>query len=100
MNYRLLALTIGALSSADITTAAAQSVYVAPGGVFIGGGPVYVIPPPSYGNGAYVESGYGYGYGYGVPEPTPYLAAPVVAPGPGYVAALYGPNGYGNGYGY
>jgi hypothetical protein len=111
MNYRLLALAIAALSSAHITTAAAQSVYVAPGGVYIGGGPVYVIPAPSNGNGTYVEPTYG--YGYGVQEPTPYLAPTVVAPGAGYVgAALYGlnrnrygdaygyRNGYGNAYGY
>jgi hypothetical protein len=123
MNYRLLALAIAALSSAHITTAAAQSVYVAPGGVYIGGGPVYVIPAPSngngygnaygygngygygygngYGNGTYVEPTYG--YGYGVQEPTPYLAPTVVAPGAGYVgAALYGlnRNRYGDAYGY
>ena len=61
MNYRSLALAIAALSSAHITTAAAQSVYVAPGGVYIGGGPVYVIPAPSNGNGTYVEPTYGYG---------------------------------------
>jgi hypothetical protein len=97
MNYRLLALAIAALSSAHITTAAAQSVYVAPGGVYIGGGPVYVIPAPSNGNGTYVEPT---AYGYGVPEP--YLEPTVVAPGAGYVAAPYGlnGNGYGNGYGY
>ncbi len=101
MNYRLLALAIAALSSAHITTAAAQSVYVAPGGVYIGGGPVYVIPAPSNGNGTYVEPTYG--YGYGVQEPTPYLAPTVVAPGAGYVgAALYGlnRNRYGDAYGY
>jgi len=97
MNYRLLALAIAAVSSAHITTAAAQSVYVAPGGVYIGGGPVYVIPAPSNGNGTYVEPT---AYGYGVPEP--YLEPTVVAPGVGYVAAPYGlnGNGYGNGYGY
>ena len=97
MNYRSLALAIAALSSAHITTAAAQSVYVAPGGVYIGGGPVYVIPAPSNGNGTYVEPT---AYGYGVPEP--YLEPTVVAPGVGYVAAPYGlnGNGYGNGYGY
>ena len=54
MNYRLFALAIAALSSTHITTAAGQSVYVAPGGVYIGGGPVYVIPAPSNGNGTYV----------------------------------------------
>ncbi len=81
MNYRSLALAIAALSSAHITTAAAQSVYVAPGGVYIGGGPVYVIPAPSNGNGTYVEPSWlAYGYGCGVPEPTPYLAPTVVAP--------------------
>src|SRR5262245_29502728 len=100
MNYRLLALAITALSSAHITTAAAQSVYVAPGGVYIGGGPVYVIPAPSNGNGPYVEpTAYEYG------EPEPYLEPVVVAPGAGYVvSAPYGLNGngygYSNGYGY
>ena len=99
MNYRPLVLAIAALSSAHITTAAAQSVYVAPGGVYIGGGPVYVIPAPSNGNGTYVEPTYGYGYGYGLPEPTPYVAPTVVVPGVGYgAAAPYGLNG--NGYGY
>ena len=94
MNYRSLALAIAALSSTHITTAAGQSVYVAPGGVYIGGGPVYVIPAPSNGNGTYVEPTYG--YGYGAPEPTPYLAPTVVAPGAGYVAAApYGLNGNG-----
>ena len=99
MNYRSLALAIAALSSAHITTAAAQSVYVAPGGVYIGSGPVYVIPAPSNGNGTYVEPTYG--YGCGVPEPTPYLAPTVVAPTSRYVAAAaaYGLNGYGYGYG-
>ena len=97
MKYRSLALAIAALSSAHITTAAAQSVYVAPGGVYIGGGPVYVIPAPSNGNGTYVEPAYG--YGYQVPEPSTYLAPTVVAPGAGYVAAPYGLNGNGNGYG-
>jgi hypothetical protein len=97
MKYRSLALAIAALSSAHITPAAAQSVYVAPGGVYIGAGPVYVIPAPTNGNGSYVEPT---AYGYGVPEPTPYLAPTVVAPGAGYVAAApYGLNGYGNGNG-
>ena len=93
MNYRSLALAIAALSSAHITTAAAQSVYVAPGGVYIGSGPVYVIPAPSNGNGTYVEPTYG--YGCGVAEPTPYLAPTVVAPTARYVAAAaaYGLNG-------
>ena len=96
MNYRQLALAIAALSSTHISTAVAQSVYVAPGGVYIGGGPVYVIPAPSNGNGTYGEPTNG--YGYGAPGPAPYLAPTVVAPGAGYVvAAPYGLNG--NGYG-
>jgi hypothetical protein len=82
MNIRSLAFAIAALSSAHITTAAAQSVYVAPGGVYIGGGPVYVTPAPS--NGTYVEPT----YGYGVPGP---VVAPYGLNGNGY--------GYGNGYG-
>ena len=96
MNYRSLALAIAALSSSHITTAVAQSVYVAPGGVYIGGGPVYVVPAPSNGNGTYVEPT---AYQYGLPES--YLARTVVAPSAGYVAAApYGlnGNGYGNGY--
>jgi hypothetical protein len=98
-NYRSVALAIVALSSTHITTAAAQPVYVAPGGVYIGGGPVYVIPAPSNGIGTYVEPTYG--VGYGVVDPTPYLAPTVVAPGAGYVAAApYGLNGNGYGYGY
>src|SRR5262249_9954128 len=99
MNYRSLALAIAALSSAHVTTAAAQSVYVAPGGGYIAAGPVYVIPAPGNGtNGTYVEPTYG--YGYDVPEPAPYPAPTVVAPG-AVVAAPYGGNGYGyrNGYG-
>jgi hypothetical protein len=97
MNFRSLAFAIAALSSAHITAAAAQSVYVAPGGVYIGGGPVYVIPAPSNGNGTYVEPT----YGYGVPGPAPYVAPTVVAPGPGHVvAAPYGLNGNGHGIGY
>ena len=49
MNYRSLALAIAALSSPQITPAAAQVVYVAPGGVYVGSGPVYVIPAPPNG---------------------------------------------------
>ena len=37
LNYRSLALAIAALSAAHITPADAQSVYVAPGGIYIGG---------------------------------------------------------------
>ena len=66
MNYRSLALAIAALSLLQIAPAAAQAVYVAPGGVYVGGGPVYVIPAPPNGAppfgpalGAAVVTGYG-----------------------------------------
>src|SRR5260370_41438207 len=105
-----------------IGRAAAQSVYVAAGGVCVaaGGGPVYVKPSaeingaaayggPGYGNGyettAYVEPdsdylegppvyvGPSYGYGYG---PGPYVGPPYgygYGPGPHHVRARYG-DGY------
>ena len=97
MNNRSIALAIAALSTAQITTADAQSVYVAPGGVYIASGNVYVIPAPGNGNGSYVEPIYDYGNGYG--EPEPYLAPVVAAPGSGYVVTPYGLNGNGYGYG-
>jgi hypothetical protein len=66
LNYRLFALAIAALSSPQITPAAAQVVYVAPRGVYVGGGPVYVIPAPPNGAppfgptyGTAVVAGYG-----------------------------------------
>src|SRR6266566_3535623 len=90
MSYRPLALgiAVAALSSMHIGSAAAQPVYVAPGGVYVapGAGPVYVTPSapingaaayvgPSYGNGygpgPYVGPRYGYGYG-----PRPYDVGP------------------------
>jgi hypothetical protein len=102
-----------------ISNAAAQSVYVAPGGIYIGAGagPVYVTAPapingaaayvgPGYGNGyesaAYVEPDYDYGdgpaeyvepsYGYG------YGLRPYLGPRYGYG---YGPRPYvGPRYGY
>jgi hypothetical protein len=109
MSYRPLALAaaLAALSSMHVASAAAQSVYVAPGGVYIGAGagPVYVTPPAptngaaayvepyaqGYGAAAYVEPGYDYGYG-----PDPYVAA-------GYADAYgsdpYAAPAYGYGYG-
>ena len=44
MSYRSLAILVTALWAAPIASADAQSVYVAPGGVYIGAGPVYVTP--------------------------------------------------------
>ena len=119
MNYRSLVLAIAALSFMPITTATAQTVYVAPGGVYIGGGPVYVIPAPGNGNGNYVEPIVGHGNGYGyrngyenengyengngdenrVPGSAAYLPT-VVAPVGAIVPALSGLNGNGYGYGY
>ena len=49
MSYRSIALAVAAFSSMHIANANAQSVYVAPGGVYIGAGPVYVTPAPNNG---------------------------------------------------
>ena len=110
MSYRPLALAaaLAALSSMHVASAAAQSVYVAPGGVYIGAGagPVYVTPPAAtngaaayvepyaqgYGTAAYVEPGYDYGYG-----PDPYVAAGYADP---YGSDPYAAPAYGYGYGY
>src|SRR5437899_2579924 len=47
MSYRSLVLAVAAFSSMQVASADAQSVYVAPGGVYIGAGPVYVVPAPN-----------------------------------------------------
>jgi len=122
MSYRPLALgiAVAALSSMHIGSAAAQSVYVAPGGVYVapGAGPVYVTPSApingaaayigprdgyGYGTAAYVEPGYGYddgpvayvepSYGYG---PGPYVGPRY---GYGYGPRPYVGPRYGYGYG-
>jgi hypothetical protein len=49
MSYRSLVLATAALSLVHVASAGAQSVYVAPGGVYVGSGPVYVIPAPNNG---------------------------------------------------
>jgi len=89
MSYRSVALAVAAFSSMHVASADAQSVYVAPGGVYIGGGPVYVIPAPNNGAAPYGAPPYvapTYGYEYGPPA--------VVAPPPAVVApTIYGPNG-------
>ena|SRR5215831_9055315 len=84
MSYRSLALAIAAFSSMHVASADAQSVYVAPGGVYVGGGPVYVIPAPNNGAGPYVAPSYGYEYG----------PPAVVAPGPAVVAPSTPNGGY------
>ena len=121
MSYRPLAVAaaVAALSSMHVASAAAQSVYVAPGGVYIGAGagPVYVTPTAplngptgyvepyaqGYGTAAYVEPGYDYGYGPGpyvtTGYPDEYGPAPYVAPGYGYGPGPYVAPRYGYGYG-
>jgi hypothetical protein len=94
MSYRSLAFAIAAISSMHVANAHAQPVYVAPGGVYIGGGPVYVIPAP---NNAVPFAAPSFGYPYGPPAvlPPPVVAPPVaVAPPPAVVAptSVYGPD--------
>src|SRR5437870_7819865 len=87
MNYRSLALAVAALSSIHVASADAQSVYVAPGGVYVGSGPVYVIPAPNNGAPRYVAPTYGYEYGppaVMTPGPAGYYGAPLS----GYAAEL------------
>jgi hypothetical protein len=99
MSYRSIGLAIAAFSSMYIANADAQSVYVAPGGVYIGGGPVYVIPAPNtgvpYGTPPVAPS---YGYEYGPPAvalPPAFAVTPPVAAPPVVVApsSYYGPHG-------
>jgi hypothetical protein len=104
MSYRSLALLVAAFSSMHVANADAQSVYVAPGGVYVGGGPVYVIPAPNNGAAPYVAPTYGYEYAPpAVVAPAPAVVAPTTVYGPngGYYApaplvaptTVYGPNG-------
>lgn len=76
MGHRSLVFAIAAFSSVHVAGANGQSVYVAPGGVYIGGGPVYVTPAPSYAPTPYAAPTYGYGYG----PPAPVAPPPLVAP--------------------
>jgi hypothetical protein len=94
MSYRpfAVAATAAVLSVIHIPNLSAQSVYVAPGGVYIGAGagPVYVSPGVPNGAAAYAGPGYGYGYG----------AAAYVDPGYddyGYGLAAYDGYAYGAG---
>ena len=95
MSYRSLALAtaVAASSWMLIDSAAAQSVYVAPGGVYVapGAGPVYVTPGgPINGPAAYVAPGPAYG-GTAAYVDTDY--------DDGYAAAAYVEPSYGYGYG-
>jgi hypothetical protein len=75
-----------------IASAAAQSVYVAPGGVYVapGAGPVYVTPSaPINGAAAYAGPGYGNGYettAYVEPD-SDYVEGPPAYIGPSYFPA-------------
>jgi hypothetical protein len=84
---RSIALAVAALWS--LPAAAGDlpppTVYVAPGGVYIGSAQVYTGPGIANGQGAYVVPGPAYGPGY-------------VPPAPAYVPDGYGPNGYGPDY--
>src|SRR5215831_11153159 len=82
MIYRSLALAIAALSSAHIATAEAQSVYVAPGGIYVQSAHMSVRPDP------YAATAYGVpGPVYGPPPPAYVTPGPAyVAPGAAYVA--------------
>jgi hypothetical protein len=106
MKCGLLVCAAAALSSSPVL---AQSVYVAPGGVYIasarvivapGGGPAVVAPdvPPA------VYNGPGYGTDYGAPAPTAYVdpgyaPAPAYYGNPGYSPPAYGQPGYAADYG-
>ena len=82
MSYRSLAFAVAAFSL-PVAGADAQSVYVAPGGVYIGAGPVYVTPAPGIAPAPYAAPTYGYEYGPVAPVP-PAVVAPTT---------VYGPNG-------
>ena len=94
MMYRSLALAIAALSSTQIATAEAQSVYVAPGGIYVESAHLYVNPNP-YPSPAHVVPGPGYGPPP-VVVPGPVYGAPAyVEPAPAYAAPAYGAPVYG-----
>jgi hypothetical protein len=121
MSYRLapLAAAVAAFSMIQIASTAAQSVYVAPGGIYIGAGsgPVYLTPSAptngaaayvgprnEYGTGAYPEPYYDNGYGPAAyVGPGGYRCGPATYVNPSYGCA-YEPSpciepGYGHGYG-
>ena len=86
MGHRSLVLAIAAFSSLHVTAADAQSVYVAPGGVYIGAGPVFVTPAPHTYPAPYAAPTYGYAPP-AVVAPPPAIVAPaptVYVPSVGY----------------
>jgi len=92
MMYRSLALAI-ALST-QIATAEAQSVYVAPGGIYVESARLYVHPDP-YAAPPHVVPGPAYGPP-AVVVPRPIYPAPTyVEPAPAYEPPAYGATMYG-----
>jgi hypothetical protein len=96
MRCGLLMLAAVALSSSQVSAGELQSVYVAPGGVYIanarvyvapgaGNGEPYVAPGPAYGAPGYGAPGYG-APGYGAPGPAYRAPAYYGAPGSAYSA--------------
>jgi hypothetical protein len=92
VKHGLLVFAAAALSSSQVSAGELQSVYVAPGGVYIANARVYVAPGPGNGEPPYVAPGPAYGVpGYGAPG---YGAPGYGAPGPAYRApAIYGAPG-------
>jgi hypothetical protein len=102
MMYRTIMLTIAALSTTQASAGdLSPSVYVAPGGVYIGSAQVYVTPgprhiepyaAPTY-DPNYAPSGYGYrrhGYYNGVNGVGPYVTPPYGLREPVYAPSPYG----------
>src|SRR4051812_14648244 len=80
MRYGMLTFMAAAISSSQVSAGELQSVYVAPGGVYIANARVYVAPGPGNGEAPYVAPGAAYGApGYGAPgyiAPAPAYGAP------------------------
>ena len=96
MKYGVLMLAAAALSSSQVSAGELQSVYVAPGGVYIAAARVFVAPGAGSAEPPYVAPGTAYGVsdpaygapGYG-PPPSAYGAPAYSAP------AYYGAPAYG-----
>src|SRR5215813_9589891 len=90
MMYRSMVLAVAALSSVQASAADLQSVYVAPGGVYIASARVFVAPGVGSGQSTYVTPAPTYAPGYvtprpAYPAPAYYGAGPVYAPPPVYI---------------
>ncbi len=115
MMYRTIMLTIAALSTTQASAGdLSPSVYVAPGGVYIGSAQVYVTPgpkniepyaaptyDPNYAPSGYGHRRHGYYNGVGPYVTPPYgLREPVYAPSPYGREPVYAPSPYGREPGY